>query len=35
MRPSDPLFMKLTTDAHLEHMRGRPIRRRPRSTRSN
>ena len=35
MRPSDPLFTKLTTDAHIEALRGRRLKRRPRSARSN
>ena len=35
MRPSDPLFTKLTTDAHIEQLRGRRLPRRPRSARSN
>ncbi len=35
MRPSDPTFTKLMTDAHLEALRGRRLPRRPRSTRSN
>jgi hypothetical protein len=35
MRPSDPLFTKLTTDAHVEMLRGRRLERRPRATRSN
>jgi hypothetical protein len=35
MRPSDPLFVKLSTDAHIETLRGRRLPRRLRSTRSN
>ena len=35
MRLSDPLFMKLTTAAHYEQLRGRRTPRRPRSARSN
>jgi hypothetical protein len=35
MRLSDPVYTKLITDAHIEQLRGRRIRRRPRSTRSN
>jgi hypothetical protein len=35
MRPSDPVYTKLVTDAHIEQLRGRRIPRRPRSTRSN
>lgn len=35
MRLSDPLFMKMTTAAHYEQLRGRRIPRRPRSARSN
>jgi hypothetical protein len=35
MRPSDPLFTKLTNDAHVEALRGRRLPRRPRSTRDN
>ena len=35
MRLSDPLFMKMTTAAHYEQLRGRPTPRRRRSTRSN
>jgi hypothetical protein len=35
MRLSDPVYTKLVTDAHIEQLRGRRIRRRPRSARSN
>jgi hypothetical protein len=35
MRPSDPVFTKMTTDAHIEALRGRRLFRRPRSARSN
>jgi hypothetical protein len=35
MRPSDPVFTKLMTTAHVEQLRGRPLPRRRRSTRSN
>ncbi len=35
MRPSDPVFTKLVTDAHIEQLRGRRLPRRPRSTRAN
>jgi hypothetical protein len=35
MRPSDPLFTKLTHDAHVEALRGHRLPRRPRSARTN
>jgi hypothetical protein len=35
MRPSDHLFTKLVTDAHVEQLRGSRLPRRPRSARSN
>ena len=35
MRPSDPVTIKILSDAHLEQLRGRPLPRRPRSTRAN
>jgi hypothetical protein len=35
MRPSDPAFTKMTTDAHIEALRGHRLPRRPRSARSN
>ena len=35
MRPSDPVFTKMTTDAHIEALRGRRLSKRPRSARSN
>jgi hypothetical protein len=35
MRPSDPLFTKLASTAHVEMLRGRRFPRRPRSARSN
>jgi hypothetical protein len=35
MRISDPQFTKLVSDARIEQLRGRPLPRRPRSTRSN
>ncbi len=35
MRLSDPVFTKLVAEAHIEQLRGRRIRRRPRSARSN
>jgi hypothetical protein len=35
MRLSDPLFTKMTTDAHIEILRGRRLPRRPRSARTN
>jgi hypothetical protein len=35
MRPSDPLFTKMSTDAHIETLRGRRLPRRPRSARAN
>jgi hypothetical protein len=35
MRPSDPLFTKLVTDAHVEQLRGSRLPRRPRSARPN
>lgn len=35
MRPSDPYFTKLVTDARIEQLRGSRIPRRRRSPRSN
>ena len=35
MRISDPQFTKLIADARIEQLRGRPLPRRRRSTRSN
>jgi hypothetical protein len=35
MRISDPVFTKIVSDAHIEQLRGRRLRRRPRSARSN
>ena len=35
MRPSDPLFIKLVTDARVEQLRGSRTPRRRRSPRSN
>jgi hypothetical protein len=35
MRLSDPTYVKLFTSAHIEQLRGRPLPRRRRTTRSN
>jgi hypothetical protein len=35
MRLSDPTYTKLVTTAHIEQLRGRPLPRRRRATRSN